>query len=481
MILVLDIGSSSLKLALIDSEGVFKYQESEKYTLIFQQPDIVEMDLSEFDLDLNQALRKAGSFIRGNDLNVRAISITSQRSSVIPVDQRGQALSRAITWQDKRATKICDALKRESKAIRQESGMYPSPVYSAPKMALLREINPDVYSLAYKLVGFCEYTLFKLSGVWATDTSIASRTGLFNISELQYSPFLINLYEIDKNKLSPIVEVGSKVGETISSINQLLNLDVSVPVYSAGGDQQCAALGNGCINEGDIAANFGTGAYVFGLSETPVINEEDSLICNVSAQPDKWLLESFFNNCGLAIDWVNNLYFSKESYSAFEEASRRSPLGSNGLLFHPAKGLNILNLNRNSSPDDIARAVIEGIVFTFAQHYSQMQSRAIREGERVVIGGGVSRDPFFNQMISSVLNQSVSVLNNCEATLSGAWISTATRLGLYGSVSEAYGKMAENYQYREYLPSGLEHEAYKEIENKWKNVMNYMEEDNVKT
>ncbi len=476
MVLVLDIGSSSLKLALIDSEGVFRYQESEKYNLIYQQPDIVEMDLIEFDTALNRALERVGAFIQAHHMNIRAISVTSQRSSVIPVDVEGKALARAITWQDKRATEICEVLKGEYDAIRRESGMFPSPVYSAPKMALLKEIKPAVYDSAHKLVGFCEYTLFKLSGVWATDTSIASRTGLFNVTKLHYSPFLIDLYKIDKEKLAPIVEVGSAVGESLPSVNQLLNLSSGVPVYSAGGDQQCAALGNGCLAEGDIAANFGTGAYVFGLSGIPVTGGQDSLICNVSALPDKWLLESFFNNCGTAIEWINSLCFSKESYTAFEEASRRSPLGSNGLLFYPTKGLNVFNLWKGSSSDDIARSVLEGIVLNFAQHFNLLQERGAKHSKGIVVGGGVTRDPFFNQMISSVLNRPVVVSSNSEATLSGAWISTTTRLGHFNSVSEAYGEMAKNYKYREYLPSALEHEAYKIIEKNWFNVANNMED-----
>lgn len=472
MILVLDIGTSSLKVALIDDGGAFKYQGSQKYSLIYHEPNIVEMNLNLFNSALNSALEGVGEFIREYHLNVRAISVTSQRSSVIAVDEKGRALSEAITWQDKRAIKICERLKGEYEAIREVSGMNPSPVYSAPKMALLKEINRSVYDSAYKLVGFCEYTLFKLSGVWASDTSIASRTGLFDIRELQYSPYLLDLYEIDKEKLAPVVEVGACVGESLQEVNQLLGLRGPIPVYSAGGDQQCAALGNGCMAEGDIAANFGTGAYLFGLSESPVTSGDNSLICNVSALEGMWILESYFNNCGLAIEWINDLYFSKGSYSAFEEASRSSPLGSNGLLFFPAKGLTIYNLEEGSSHDDIARALLEGIVFTFAHHYGQLQNG----GERVVIGGGVTRDPFFNQMISSVLNRKVVVSGNSEATLCGAWISTATRLGLFNSVSEAYTEMAKNYKYREYLPHALEHEAYKVIEKNWCNVVNNMED-----
>ena len=122
-------------------------------------------------------------------------------------------------------------------------GMRPSPVFSAPKMQYIKTYMPEIYEKAVKLIGFQEYVLHYLTGEYITDTSIASRTCLYDLHREMWSEELLGLFGIDKGKLCGLAPAGSVIGETAVGINHLLGIRHGIPVVSAGGDQQCAALG----------------------------------------------------------------------------------------------------------------------------------------------------------------------------------------------------------------------------------------------
>lgn len=486
MILVVDVGTSGTKFLLIDEQGKICYIASEKYSLQYPSSGAVTMDIERFTFHLMNGLAAVGAHCLEGGIALAGISITSQRSSVIPVASDGSPLSHALMWQDTRSQKICDALVDRTDEIRNICAMVVSPIYSAPKMAYLRETMNEVYQAADKLVGFCEYTLFKLTNSWATDTSIASRTALFNIQNLRWSDELLDIFTIEEKKLCPLIEVGAMIERTTNEITRLLGQTEPVPVFSAGGDQQCAALGNGTLATGDISANFGSGAYVLGLCDHPLIPGDKRVVCNVGAIAGTWQVESSFSSCGMTIDWLDRMLFKSADepypYTNFMDASRRAPIGSHGVRFsiHLAGLKNIsgrafasggiLNITNATTKDDLARSVLEGIAASFSDHFDLVRRELEGELQEIGISGGLTKDSFFNQMISSMTGIGARTWDNPQATASGAWISTATQLGLYPSEAEAFDVMASQLNQIRYVPDKLDGDLYRQIKdelNQW--------------
>ena len=168
MILVIDVGTSSLRAALMDGQGKIRHMEQREYPLLMLPHDGVEMDLAVLDRALDDALEAVGQWLRTTQAQVQAVSVTAQRSSVIPVDREGRALANALMWQDRRAAPVCDALRDKEFDLFRRCGLRLSPVFSAPKMCYLQDTSPQIYEQAYKLVGFQEYVLHHLCGAWAT-------------------------------------------------------------------------------------------------------------------------------------------------------------------------------------------------------------------------------------------------------------------------------------------------------------------------
>jgi sugar (pentulose or hexulose) kinase len=488
MIVVIDIGTSSLRTLLMDGNGKILDVQKRGYSLCYPSSNAVEMDMALLDTALFEALKASFSLVKAWGKQATALSVTAQRSSVIPVDEHGRALAPALMWQDTRSSGICEEVLAYSKEIYSISGMKPSPVFSAPKMAYLKRRFPGVYESSYKLIGFCEYVLQMLTGLFVTDTSIASRTCLFDITKKEWSPFLLDLFSIDCNKLCSLVDVGTVIGKTTDHFGSLMGISYSIPVVSAGGDQQCAALGLGCIENESAMINLGTGAYVIALTDKPLLDIGMRVNCNVSAIAGKWIVEGAVLSAGKTLDWVNDNFFKHPQethpYEVFTRKSRNVPIGSNGLRFsvqfagkgtpiwNPDMKGSIGNLSFQNTKDDLARGVLEGIACAVDECVSCISELLGGVQEPVKVSGGLSKDGFFNQILTDMVKKELSSFATCEATAFGAWMSAAVALGQQNSYKEAFATITKGIAEERYQPMENNSLLYEKIKEEIRNQEN---------
>lgn len=480
VIIVLDIGTSNVRAVLVDIQGALPLVKTKGYALSYPSTYAVEMDIALYEEAVWGVLGNVVAYAREHAIEIDAISITSQRSSIIAVDREGTALSPALMWQDTRSQYLCDRQNDQLEKIYSITGMRPSPVFSAPKMQFLKESNRELYNESYKLIGFCEYTLHMLTKVFATDYSIASRTCLFDINKRSWSPYLLDLFGIDEEKLCPLIEVGSIVGPTCRAVTEKLGLSSAVPVISAGGDQQCAALGLGCLSPGDYMLNEGTGMYAIGIADEPIFDESMSTNCNLSAIPGKYIIEGAVLSAGKTMDWLNDLLFAspeeKHPYQRFTEASRKGEPGSHGLRFSvqlAGKGTPIwdpfsrgalFNLSLVHTKEDIARALFEGLSVAAKECLDRVSQVNGVPTQQVKISGGLTNDSFFNQIQADFFQKPVERYLLGQATTLGAWISAMTTLGLAESQQACFRLLDSNLKKELYTPSSRNKECYQQIE-----------------
>jgi sugar (pentulose or hexulose) kinase len=479
LILVLDVGTSSLRATLFDETGMIHGKVQETYAVQAKGTDTVEMDMSLFRSVLLSVLGRTGKLLGKLAGRICCIAVTAQRSSVIPVDENGKALATAMMWQDTRSLPICTAVAEQAEELYQICGMRPLPMYSAPKIAYLKRTNPRLYARAYKCIGFSEYVLYALSGVFATDVSIASRTCLFNICTLQWSSTALSVFDLDVEKLCPIVPVGSIIGTITVEVKNLLGVRYDVPVLSAGGDQQCACLGYGCTESLDMMVNCGTGSYAIALSDTPVFDASMRTCCNVASVPGKWIVESSTLSSGKTLNWLNDNFFatSEENhpFENFTVASRRAPRGCNGLRFAPtlagkgtplwdfsARG-SITNINFCTTKDDFARSVLEGIGMEIADCLDVLEELMVVDLSAVQVSGGLCSDVFFVQMLADMFGKQVIRKKGMEATSLGAWIVACVSSGFFHDHAQAYKQASSHWQEEIFKPEPTGILQYEEI------------------
>lgn len=454
-ILTVDVGTSSLKGIVYNLEGKPVYSSSREYSSVFKKGSYIEQDPKTWKESLIAVLQDICGYINQNSIDVCALSVTSQRASVIPVDKDGEPLFNAIMWQDKRTIKQCRKILNliGEDFIYKKTGLKIDPYFSTPKMLWLKEELPDIFNKAYKLIGVQDYVIYLLTGRFVTDWSQASRVMLMDINRFEWDNELLNQLRIDKSILPDLCAPGSIVGGLTSRISELTGLKEGIPVVISGGDQQCAALALNVLKPGYAEANTGTGSFVIAFSEGPAFDEKRRTLCSASAVPGKWIVEAGIFTTGAVYRWFNKKFYlnnsEQSSYEAIDREAQKAPVGSNGIQILPhfegsaapywnplSKGL-IFNITLGTDRSDISRAILEGIAFEIADNLDLIESLS-GDIKYVSVAGGITRFKLFNQIQADAFNRSVIKYENSEASSLGAFISACVTLGVYESYSDAF-------------------------------------------
>lgn len=452
-ILVIDVGTSSLKSMLYTSTGKLLNRASQEYHSEFFSNNHVEQDPFTWQDSLVNTLKATGDFIRNHDISIEAIVVTSQRASVIPVDAEGKVLHPAIMWQDRRSIAQCDQLLRglSLKEIYGRTGLRANPYFSVPKMMWLKDERPEIYKKADKLIGVQDYVVKLLTGAYVTDWTQACRTLLMNINTFTWDEDMVRMSGIPLSKLPDLCPPGAQAGLLESSIAGQTGLKAGIPVIIGGGDQQCAALALNILRPGYAEANTGTGSFVIAYSETPQFDEESRTLCSAAAIPGKWIVEAGIFNTGSIHRWFREQFYpeGEKSYALMNKEAAESPVGANGVImlshfegsaapyWNPlAKGM-FLNLSLGTERRDFTRAILEGISLEIAHNISLIENLAPGISTVSVAGGLVAFD-LFNQIQADSFNKRVIRYDNSEASSLGALMSAAVTLGIYQDYAGAF-------------------------------------------
>lgn len=244
-ILTVDVGTSSMRGIVFTREGRALFSGQRAYQPLYLQNGWVEQEPADWESALFALLSQAAEAAGAGGWGLDAIALTSQRSSIIPVDKDMRPLCNAIMWQDKRVEPLCRELERENNWVFKRCGSRVNPVFSGTKMAWLRRERPDLYKKAYKLLAVPDYLLWLLTGRLATDHTYGSRSLLMNLRTRQWDRDLLALFGVGEEKLCPLIEPGSVCGILTKEAAARTGLSQGLPVVTAGGDQQCGAIGQG--------------------------------------------------------------------------------------------------------------------------------------------------------------------------------------------------------------------------------------------
>ena len=474
-IIVVDVGTSSLRSILYSDTGAKLYTRQIEYSPTYLENDWVEEDPADWIGAMETTLSAAVAFAKEQGHTISAVSLTSQRSSVIPIGENDEPLSNAIMWQDKRVLGIIQELQPHNDRVFQLCGSRLNPVFSGPKMAWLHRNRPELYAQAKRLVLIPDLLIHTLTGQWLTDATYGSRSLLMNLRDRQWDDELLNIFGVDREKLNEIHEPGSIVAHTTAAYEAKTGLPAGTPVISAGGDQQCAALGLGVIKEGVLEVSAGTGAYIIAASDKVPDGLKQDVICNASAIPGAYVLESSIPTCASAFNWLLRICYGMDGSNKkdvlrqvnqeIEESLRKK---SDVLILPHFQGRgtpdwnshahgSIHNLNLGTTRGDIARAMFEGLCMEIEANISAI-AQYIQKSESIYACGGLSNSASFAQLLSNFTELPVQVFADTESTGLGAWMSGAVAIGLYPNYETAFKTARETDSLKQVLtdPAALE-------------------------
>lgn len=474
--LILDVGTSSMRGILFGQNGEQLHTVQKEYQVITLENGWIEQNPLDFKDSMTEIVRETAEFAAGNGETVDAVALTSQRSSVIPVDKDGNHLYNALMWQDKRTVPICQEMEPYHREIFERCGSRVNPVFSGTKMKWLRQNRPDIYEKAYKLIVIPDYLVYHMTGNFYTDHTYGSRSLLMNLKTRAWDPRLLELMEVEEEKLCELKEPGSIMGYTTEKFAEETGLPAGIPVISAGGDQQCGMLGQGVVEEGQVSLTLGTGGFLLTTCHSVPENLDWNVVCNASSAEGEYILEANMLTCTSAMEWFKRNFYREEKdfYGRMNTILKEIPAGSHGCRVLPyfqgrstpdwnsGATASFCNITLNTSREDMLKALLESICMEIQNNIASFEEYV--PIEKILINGGLSKSEAFNQMQAEIYGKHIVRMENAESTAIGALMTAAVAMGQYRDMKEAFSVIRSGSRSEEYEPHPEIHEIYEGLQ-----------------
>lgn len=467
-VLILDVGTSSMRGVLCSEKGEMICKEQICYTPKASAGGRVEQKPEEFIGALVKIIRSLS--LQTEDV-VEAVAVTAQRSSVIPVDCQGMPLCDAIMWQDTRDREICRELEPYQQLAVVKSGAKINPVFSGAKMAWIKRKQPKIAARVFKFLNIPEYLIYYMTGEYCSDYTYGSRSNLMNLRTHTWDQELLSVFGVEEKELCRLLPPGSICGVVTKSFAEQVGLKAGIPVITCGGDQQCAAVGQGVMKEGDMSVVTGTGGFLVAACEKAPKSLNQDLICNCSSIGN-YILEANVLTCCSAFDWFLRNFYGQADYTCVERELREQKSEIASCMVLPYfQGRSTPDWNAGAQAvfakvtlaigrKEMLKALLEGIALEI-----QNNLRIFREYtavSRAYISGGLTNSNAFNQIQADVYGIPLYRMENTESTVLGAFIVAMCGLGIYQSPEKAFGAVREQEKITSYLPTESLHLLYEE-------------------
>ena len=452
-VLALDVGTTGVTALVVSEDGAVLRRGYQEFPQHFPQPGWVEHEPEEI---WQAVIASARAALAGAPASgVTCIGVTVQRETAVLWDRTTLAAPRrAVVWQDRRTTALCQALKDagHEPRVAELTGLRIDPYFTATKLCWLAEHDPRAWEgvLAGRTaVGTVDaYIVARLTGGtrFVTDASNASRTLLFDLRTGAWSEELCELFSVPISALPEVVPSYGEVGR--SDPGSFLGLDV--PIAGIAGDQQAALFGQGCYELGRSKCTYGTGSFVLvNTGSTPVLSER--LLTTVAwMKPDGELvyaLEGAVFVTGAAVQWLRDGLQVIGSAEEVEALARTVP-DSDGVVFVPAlTGLGaphwdpdargtVLGITRGTTRAHLARATLEAIAYEVRDVVDAMTDEAGLAVPTLQVDGGASANDLLCQLQADQLGIPVQRPRVLETTALGAAFLAGLGTGVWSSPEE---------------------------------------------
>ena len=437
-IMALDAGTTSNRAILFNKRGQIISVAQKEFTQIFPQPGWVEHNAAEIWSSMIGVAVECMTKVGATYEDISGIGITNQRETTIVWDKEtGEPVYNAIVWQCRRTSKYCDSLKDEGLTdfFREKTGLVIDAYFSATKLRWILEEVPGARERAEKgelLFGTVDtWLLWKLTKgkVHVTDYSNASRTMLFNITELKWDEEILEKLNIPACMLPEARPSSEIYGETDPSF-----LGGPIPVAGIAGDQQAALFGQTCFNEGDAKNTYGTGCFLLMNTGNRPVFSKNGLVTTIAWGIDgkvKYALEGSIFIAGASIQWLRDEMKLIDSAEDSEYMARKVK-DTNGCFVVPAftgfgapywnqyaRGT-IVGITRGVNKYHIIRATLESIAYSVSDVLKAMESDSGIVLNNLRVDGGASANDFLMQSQADFINTTVVRPVCVETTALGA-------------------------------------------------------------
>lgn len=419
MYLGLDLGTSSVKVIVIDDDGLTVAQSSCSLSISHPHPLWSEQNPDDWLKAAEESILGIPKQIREN---IQGIGLSGQMHGAVLIDKKNRPLRPAILWNDGRSFKECREIEKNNPQLRSITGNQVMPGFTAPKIAWLEKHEPQIFSTIHKVLLPKDYLRLIWSGEYATDLSDASGTLWLDVKNRIWSKAAINVSKLSIEQLPEVFEGHEITGLISQATAQKLGIP-QVPIVAGAGDQAAGAIGASVIKPSDASLVLGTSGVLFIVTEGFLPNTKEGIHAFCHALPNKWHQMAVILSAASAIDWIANLTGFSSPEEAYRAAEKKGT--SDDVMFLPylngertphndphAKAT-LYGLQATTDKSAIVHAALEGVAFALTDGYMALKKAGGLCDSISVIGGG-SRSLYWGKIIANCLNKTLIYREEAE-------------------------------------------------------------------
>ncbi len=466
----LDLGTSSCKLVVYDLRGRRVFGSIRRYRMYVTGESKVEQDPNEWWGAVRELLREAARALGARVSELRAIGISSQAPTLLPVDRRGNPLHNALIWSDMRAVK-------EAELLSSATGERILPNNGLARILWFMKNMPEVFSKVHKFLNALDWIIFKLTGNFVTD-SLTAMICMYGVGRELWSKVLEE-FDIPADLLPNIVEPGTLISRIKPEVADEVGLHHDIDVVIGSIDAYVAMLGASAIREGVLAEIMGSSICLM-LATNKDYSNAKKLPTTRHVLPYLKAVAIPINNGGVVLEWLGNLL--GKSTSELIELATKSPPGANGVLTLPFifkervplvanPQFITYGLRYSHGLTDFIRSVIEGLVYNVRTYIDFIRDSGYKIEYGVAVGG-YSRFEELIKLHADIVGCPYRRTQDMNATALGSAILASRAANLYATIEEACSNMV--HYVSEFRPSGDRRKVYDEAFRKYSKLLSQL-------
>ncbi|AJD92117.1 D-xylulose kinase [Jeotgalibacillus malaysiensis] len=482
-----DLGTSAVKVLLVNREGNVVKEASREYPVINTQSGYIEQHPEDWVSGTFQALREITSSLESGE-QIDGISFAGQMHGLVMVDAQGEVIRPAILWNDTRTTLECQEIV-STLGEQRLFELTKNPAlegFTLPKMIWVKKHEPDNWQRLHQFMLPKDYVRYRMTGEIAMDLSDAAGTLLLNVEKGEWSSDVLEAFHIEESRCPKLMFSTDQAGGLLPDVISETGLDASVKVFAGGADNACGAIGAGVLKEGLSMCSIGTSGVVLSYEKRGDLDFDGKVHYFNHGVPGAYYTMGVTLAAGDSLSWYRKNFAQELSFDELVREASLTPAGAEGLVFTPyisgertpladaiIRG-SFIGMDKRHTRGHFTRAVLEGITFSLNESLN-----IFRDGGKVIdqivsIGGGAKSD-FWLQLQADIFDAEVVKLNSEQGPGMGAAMIAAVGSDWFNDFTEcaerflAVGTVVKpNMENKEFYKSLFS--IYKQVYNQTKEL-----------
>ena len=447
----IDLGTSAMKLLLMDARGRIKNAVSKEYPLEFPQPGWSQQNPEDWKRALYEGVPE---LLNGFDASaVAGIGAGGQMHGLVVLDKDDNVIRPAILWNDGRTAKQVDYLNNETgkEKLTALTANIAFAGFTAPKLLWMKENEPENFARIAKIMLPKDYINYILTGVHSCDYSDASGMLLLDVEHKCWSHEMMEICGVCDAQMPKLFESYESIGTVKSDVAAALGMPDAVVVCAGAGDNAAAAVGTGVVGEGGCNLSLGTSGTIFISSEKFGVDQFNGLHAFAHADGGYHLMGCMLSAASCN-KWLLEDILGTSDYAAEQAAIKEEKLGENHVFFLPylmgerspindtnARGT-FIGITMDTTRADLVQAVLEGVAFAIRDSVEIAKSLGVEIHSSKICGGG-AKSPIWKRMIAAILNAELEVPVSEQSPGMGGAMLAMVACGEYESVRDCCEKL----------------------------------------